>query len=139
MENKERPDLLTILCVLTFIGSGTSLLANGFLFLIFDQVRDFFRQQDGYMFLGSEIDLSFLADISSWFFMWMGLAQFLSFTGALQMFKLKKRGFHIYTVAQIILLIIPKVFIPSLPFPFPELMISAIFIFLYYKNLQFMS
>ncbi len=139
MENKERPELLTILCILTFIGSGISILVNGFLFLIYDQIRDVFEQQDSYLLFGSEIDLSFLANISSWFFLWMGLAQLISFSGALQMFQLKKRGFHLYAIAQITLLIIPKLFIPSLPFPFLEMMISAVFILLYYKNRQFMS
>ncbi len=139
MEHKERPELLTILCILTFIGSGTSMLVNGFLFLIFDQVREVFEQQGSYQFMGSEIDLSFLANISSWFFLWMGLAQFISLSGAFQMFQLKKRGFHLYAIAQIILLIIPKLFIPSLPFPFLEMMISAVFVLLYYKNRQFMS
>jgi hypothetical protein len=138
-ENKGRPELLTVLCILTFIGSGISMLANGILFLVFDQVREIFSQEEGYSFLGSEIDFSFLANISNWFFLSMGLAQALSFTGAYEMFKLKKRGFHLYAIAQITLLILPKLFIPSLPFPLFELMISAIFILLYYKNLQYMS
>lgn len=138
-ENKERPELLTVLCTLTFIGSGISMLANGILFLVFDQVREIFTGQDGYSFLGSEIDLSFLAGISNWFFFAMGITQMLSFAGAYEMFRLKKKGFHLYTMAQIMLLIIPKVFIPSLPFPFFEMMISAIFVLLYFKNLQFMS
>jgi hypothetical protein len=138
-ENKGRPELLTILCTLTFIGSGISMLANGILFLVFDQVREVFNQQESYSFLGSEIDFSFLAGISTWFFLAMGLTQALSFTGVYEMFKLRKRGFHLYAMAQIMLLIIPKLFIPSLPFPLFELMISTIFILLYYKNLHYMS
>jgi len=138
-ENKERPESLTVLCVLTFIGSGISALANGILFLVFDQFREIINQQEGYSLLGSEIDLSFLADISIWFFFAMGITQILSFTGAYEMFRLKKKGFHLYTIAQIFLLIIPKLFIPSLPFPFFEMMVSAIFVLLYYRNLQFMS
>ena len=130
-ENKGRPEILTILCTLTFIGSGISILANGILFLVFDQVRDIFTQQAGYSFLGSEIDLSFLASISTWFFFAMGATQLFSFIGAYKMFKLEKKGFHIYTIAQIMLLIIPKLFISSLPFPIFEMMISAIFVLLY--------
>ena len=115
------------------------MLANGILFLVFDQVREIFTQQAGYSFLGSEIDLSFLAAINTWFFFTMGITQMFSFIGAYKMFKLEKKGFHLYTIAQILLLIIPKLFIPSLPFPIFEMMISAIFVLLYYKNLQFMS
>lgn len=138
-ETPKRPELLTILCILTFIGSGASLIANGFLFLMFDQVKEIIGQQEVLSFLGSEIDLSFLLDIKPVFFLLQASLYFLSVVGAYQMFQLRKVGFHIYAVAQILLLIVPKVFIPALPFPFFELMISTVFVFLYYKNLSFMS
>lgn len=138
-ETPKRPELLTILCILTFIGSGSSLIANGFLFLMFDQVKEIIGQQEVLSFLGSEIDLSFLLDIKPVFFLLQASLYFLSVVGAYQMFQLRKVGFHIYAVAQILLLIVPKVFIPALPFPFFELMISTVFVFLYYKNLSFLS
>lgn len=138
-EAPKRPELLTILCILTFIGSGSSLIANGFLFLMFDQVKEIIGQQEVLSFLGSEIDLSFLLDIKPVFFLLQASLYFLSVVGAYQMFQLRKVGFHIYAVAQILLLIVPKVFIPALPFPFFELMISTVFVFLYYKNLSLLS
>jgi hypothetical protein len=138
-EAAKRPELLTILCILTFIGSGASLIANGFLYLTFDQVKEIIGQQEALNFLGSEIDLSFLLAIKPIFFLIQALLYVLSVFGAFQMFQLHKIGFHLYTVAQILLLIFPKIFIPMLPFPFFELMVSTVFIFLYYKNLQFMS
>ncbi|MEE4259372.1 MAG: hypothetical protein V2I62_06410 [Bacteroidales bacterium] len=138
-EAAKRPELLTILCILTFIGSGSSFIANGFLYLTFDQVKEIIGQQEALNFLGSEIDLSFLLAIKPIFFLIQALLYVLSVFGAFQMFQLHKIGFHLYTVAQILLLIFPKIFIPMLPFPFFELMVSTVFIFLYYKNLQFMS
>lgn len=138
-EAKNRPELLTIICILTFIGSGTSLIANGFLYLMFDQVREVIGQQEELSFLGSEINLTFLLEIKPVFFLIQASLYFLSVLGAYQMFQLRKVGFHLYAVSQILLLIIPKIFIPILPFPFFELMVSTVFIFLYYKNLQFMS
>jgi len=52
---------------------------------------------------------------------------------------LKKAGFHIYTIAQILLLIIPKLFIPNLPFPGMELLISFLFVFYYSRFLKIME
>lgn len=138
-EVKTRPELLKTLCILTFIGSGSSLIANGFLYLMFDKVKEVIEQQEAFIFMGSELDLSFLLDINSTFFLLQSSFYLLSLYGAIQMFNLRKIGFHLYAIAQIVLLIIPKVFIPVLPFPYFELMVSGVFIYLYYKNLQFMS
>lgn len=139
IEKTRRPDILTILCILTFVGSGSSLIANSFLYLMFDQVKEIVGQQEALSFLGSEINLSFLLEIKPVFFLIQAALYFLSVFGAYQMFQLRKIGFHLYTVSQILLLIMSKIFIPSLPFPIFELMVSTVFIFLYYKNLQFMS
>ncbi len=138
-ETKNRPELLTILCILTFIGSGTSLLANGVLYLMFDQLKELIEQQSVFSLMGSDVDLSFLLDIKSGFFLAQLLIYALSLYGAVQMFQLRKIGFHLYAIAQIALLIIPKIFVPNLPFPFFELMVSAVFVYLYYKNLHLMT
>ena len=135
----KRPELLTILCILTFIGSGSSFMANGLLYLMIDQVKEVIGQQETFNFMGSEVDLSFILQIKPIFFLIQALLYAISIYGALKMFQLQKHGFHIYAIAQILLLITPKIFIPVLPFPFFELMISTVFIFLYYKNLKFMS
>ena len=138
-ETKNRPELLTVLCILTFIGSGTSLLANGVLYLMFDQLKELIEQQSVFSLMGSDVDLSFLLDIKSGFFLSQLLIYALSLYGAVQMFQLRKIGFHLYAIAQIALLIIPKIFVPNLPFPFFELMVSAVFVYLYYKNLHLMT
>ena len=138
-ETTKRPELLTILCILTFIGSGTSFMANFLLFLMVDQVKDVIGQQEVFTFLGSEVDFSFILNIQPIFFLIQASMYAVSIYGAFLMFQLRKQGFHIYTVAQAILLIVPKIFIPVLPFPFFELMVSIVFIFLYYKSLEFMS
>lgn len=133
---KKRSDLLTVLCILTFIGSGTSMLANGFLFLTIEPVKQLLEQQSTYLFLGTEIDMGFLLEINPVFFLLQSLALLVSIIGATQMWQLKKIGFHLYTVSQIVLLILPKLFINGLPFPMLELMISGVFVYLYAKSLS---
>ncbi|MCF6169468.1 MAG: hypothetical protein L3J66_00635 [Bacteroidales bacterium] len=134
----ERPEQLTILCILTFVGSGMSLLANGFLFLTLDAVKQVLAQETTYSFLGTEIKLDFLLEISPLFFLIQSLLLAATLLGAVQMWNLKKAGFHLYTLAQILLLIVPKLFINNLPFPLLELLISAGFVYLYFKNLSYL-
>ena len=55
------------------------------------------------------------------------------------MWNLKKIGFHFYTIAQILLIIVSRVYMPQLPFPLFEIMISLVFITFYARNLKLMS
>jgi len=134
-ENK-RSDLLTVLCILTFIGSGMSMLANGFLFLTIEPIKQLLEKQSTYSFLGTEVDMDFLLEISPVFFLLQSLTLLVTIVGATQMWQQKKIGWHLYTVSQIILLMLPKLFISGLPFPMFELMISSIFVYLYAKSLS---
>ncbi len=63
----------------------------------------------------------------------------ISFAGALQMWKLRKIGFHLYTVAQIFILILPVVMIKSYQLPFLGILVSSVFVFGYYSNLKYMT
>lgn len=59
-----------------------------------------------------------------------------SFIGVMQMWRLKKRGFHIYTVAQILILIVSTIFIYNTlnGSPIADLIITAVFVILYFKH-----
>ncbi len=142
-ENNEntRPDFLKILCILSFIGSGLSLVSNLLMFMTIDIVREYY-QNGMFDFLEENMDLNVLdvlVSINSTYFILQALVFSLAIYGTYTMWNLKKLGFHIYVIAQIILLILPQVFLPGLPFPTFELIISTIFVLLYAKNLQFMS
>jgi len=143
IDNSEntRPELLKILCILTFIGSGLSLVSNLVMFMTIDIVREYF-EKGMFDFLEENMDLTaleILVSINSIYFLLQALLFGLAVYGAYYMWNLKKLGFHFYVIAQIILLILPQVFLPELPFPTFELIISAIFVTLYAKNLQYMS
>lgn len=64
------------------------------------------------------------------------LALFIaSLIGVIKMFKNDKRGFHIYSIAQLCMLIAHSVFVYPLQKPSPfvsDLLLTAIFILLYY-------
>ena len=136
-----RPELLKILCILTFIGSGLSLISNTIMFFSIDIIRSYY-ENGNFDFLAESMDLTaleLLINVNSSYFLFQALIFALSVYGAYLMWNLKKIGFHIYTIAQIVLIILTQVFITELPFPFFELMISLIFITFYAKNLQYLN
>jgi hypothetical protein len=138
--NNNRPRLLTVLCILTFIGSGVSFLANGFLWLTQDAWIEA-MEQGAFEVLKDTLEIEaieLLLHVNPTYFLMQTLLFALSITGAWLMWKLKKAGFHLYTVAQILLLIIGKIYIPALPFPIIPLLIVATFVTLYARNLRYM-
>jgi hypothetical protein len=142
-EEKEtqRPELLKILCILTFVGTGLSLFSDIIMFFTIDIIKEYFN--NGLLnFLSKDMDaevLEIIFSVNSSYFVFQGIIFTFTLYGTYLMWNLKKTGFHIYTIGQIVLLIIPQVFIPSLPFPTFNLLISLIFIFLYAKNLKYLT
>jgi hypothetical protein len=136
-ENKsQRPTLLTIICILTFIGSGMNLFSSfmiaGF-YDLFVQIAQEFAEK--FKLPGIEL----LTEATPMFFLISGLFYVGSLIGAVFMFLMKKIGFHIYTIAQILLVIAPMYFLHQ---PGPDVLVllfSGLFIFLYSMNLKFMS
>jgi len=75
----------------------------------------------------------------SLFFAFSALIYAASITGAVYMWKLKKIGFHVYTISQILLVIAPMYFF-KLPGPgLMDILLAGAFILLYSMNLKTMS
>ena len=132
-----RPNLLTILCILTFIGSGIYFFSSLMTFLLFDDVKAA-APEISKIWKQPGIAEMFV-NTSPFFFAWMAGISLLSIAGAVQMWRLRKHGFHIYTVAQILLIIVPMYFFR---FPYPDLfniMLSGVFILLYGSTLKKMK
>jgi hypothetical protein len=136
-ENKPvRPNLLNILCILTFIGSGMNLVSSFMIAVFYDQ----------FTILAESINKSFqlpgldmILEGKSMFFGISALIYAGCISGAILMWKLKKAGFHVYTIFQILLILAPMYFF-HLPSPsLLDLILSGTFIILYSSNLKHMS
>lgn len=115
----ERPVFLTVLCILTFIGSGLGLLF-GLIGLVAAGAIDSFAQ-----YLPVPVESGIFKSI----IVLVMLAA--SLYGAIQMWNLKKLGFYIYAGANVILLI--------MSFGIFGLIFTALFIVLYGLNLKHMA
>ncbi|MBN1181465.1 MAG: hypothetical protein JXB49_04200 [Bacteroidales bacterium] len=127
-EGQKRPGLLTVLCILTFIGSGLGILFGLLLIIGAGSVLSFLGRIPGFGGGGGMMSYSIVSLV---------LSVVLLF-GAIQMWKLKKLGFYLYTAAKIIGFILPIVWL-GMPFNIVGLIIMAAFIVLYGLNLKAMS
>ncbi len=128
-QEEGRPTFLTVLCILTFIGSGLT----AFFFLI---GLIFAGAASGV--LGSIPGMSDIVGFGSGYFVVVLVLALASLYGAIMMWKLKKMGFYLYSGANVIALFIPMI-MASGKFSIFGLVITALFITLYGLNLKYLK
>jgi hypothetical protein len=111
------------------------------MFALYDSFLQAYQEGSFEAFLMSEEQeevIGLLFAVSPTYYMWQGFAYGISLMGAILMWNLKKIGFHLYAIAQIIVLILQQIYLPSLPFPAMELLVTTLFIVLYARHLKLM-
>ena len=134
--NNKRPTLLTVLCILTFIGAGMNAFSNLMVFIFFDMSMKFATKfVETFKVEGMELFLN----AKPVYFAAAALISAMALAGAIQMWRLRKLGFHIYTVSQILAILSPMFFF-HLPGPdFFNILLSGSFVLLYSTKLKNMS
>lgn len=139
----KRPTGLTLICILTFIFSGLSFVSSLFYSIYYNYLpglinsSPFTKSIQGIE--GMTEALKTLTQANIWFFILNTLLYGISLGGAILMFRLKKIGFHLYTVAQILLLITPLIYLAGYKTDIANTFITGIFILIYATNLRIMK
>jgi hypothetical protein len=132
-----RSRLLTVLCILTFIWSGLICFSSLMAFLFFDMFRAA-APEAAKIWKQPELAQLFMNARPAYFASEAGISV-LAIAGAAMMWQLRKLGFHLYTIAQILLIIVPMYFF-RLPGPvIQDILVSGVFVLLYGSNLKTMS
>lgn len=138
----QRPQLLTILAILSFIGSGLALMSNLMSIFLYSTIVnvDITELTDVYAQIFDEAvlesTLAMFREAGRLFFALGALASAGSLYGVYKMWNLQKEGFHYYAISQITSLILPLVFVsPQLPV-FSSLLLTALFLLLYYRSFK---
>lgn len=114
-EKPVRPTFLTVLCILTFIGSGWSAIGNFISLLTFTPEQGVAQLQQITSMSSMEMDSSFFQNLmsssieviqttiahSTGIYSFLTLFSLISLAGAFMMFKLKRVGFFLYVFAQV--------------------------------------
>jgi hypothetical protein len=131
-----RPTFLGILCILTFLGSGMNFISSFIIAVFYDQFSIVAES------ISKSFDLPGLEMILEGKPIFFGISALIyagCIAGAVLMWRLKKAGFHVYTIFQILLVILPMYFF-HLPRPsLSDMILSGVFIILYSSNLKYMS
>ncbi len=163
MENpitsKERPGLLTVVGILSFIGIGYRILIGllnasmgtitsslvPFLNDTFENEADLSNVPDSLRGLIEGIFDSvtkFMENVTG-IYLSIVLLAIIALVGVILMWQLKKTGFYLYTVARICILLIPVIFlgynIISMIWLSSGVIFAAVFIILYSLNLKYMK
>lgn len=139
----QRPSFLSVLCVLTFIGSGCSLLSNFSIGLSVNMLRD--MVQNGafasYFDVMPDMQASMerLLDLPRYYYFLTGLFYAVSLTGAIMMWNLKRRGFHFYTIAQCMVILLEMLLVSGTGLPWAALVWTGLFVALYGIHLKYMQ
>lgn len=128
-----RTSLLTLLCILSFIGSGLMLFSFLMIGLFYGTFAEI-SQNKAMQLPGADIILG----TPPWAFLVTAFCYAMSLLGALYMWRLKKVGFHVYTLAQFFLLFLSSFVIYPASISFGDLLLSLMFVVLYATHLRLM-
>jgi len=137
-----RPSGLTLICILTFVGSGLMTFTNLTMFTFYDSFANIY-QEGGFEPFSLSTEqmevISLMFTVSPAYYLFQALAYGGSLMGAVFMWSMRKPGFHLYAIAQILVMILQQIYLPSLPFPVAELLVTIMFIVLYARHLPEMK
>ena len=117
----QRPTGLTVWCVLSFINAGWQILANIVTFLMYNLMKEI-GQSEEYLemmekFAPNVDDIESAMQVqfavSRMSYLVQALLYVGSFIGVLYMWRLQKKGFHIYAISQILILIATALLVTS--------------------------
>ena len=135
-----RPPLLKILCILTFIGSGLQLVSNLNCALFYEETVQGVKDNKLPAFLlPLKPDILHLLSAGRVFFAINFILYTASVIGAYYMWKLIKKGFHVYTISQIVIILITIYYFKELGIPYEAILFSGMYVAFYSMNLKAME
>jgi len=129
-QKKYRPQLLSALCILTFIGSTIGFIGYFLASLFFEQAGELIVKYSSWHSVEA---------ISPVYFTLLMALFALSLTGAIRMWKLHRDGFFLYIFAQLLILFLPVLWINPQAFSETNAIFTTIFIVGYSINLKYLK
>ncbi|MBL0329744.1 MAG: hypothetical protein IPP64_10085 [Bacteroidetes bacterium] len=136
-EEIKRPRSLTILCILTFIFTGLGILSSIITPLTAETMKEFMLSSPGYDEEAMRESLRVIE--AGWgYYLTTLFFTFVSLTGAILMWNLKKLGFHFYAFSNLMIMFVPKLFL-DITISWYAIFFSLAFISFYAFYLKFMK
>ena len=145
----ERPFGLSFICVLSFINAVWQFIVNFLSFSVFNTMKTVTSDEkftDLYENMGVDEDqletaLAAFFVPGKFYYLFTALLYIGSFFGVLYMWRMQKKGFHYYAIAQILILIVAALMFFGVTgtSPWSSIIFTAVFIglyFIYYKKVM---
>lgn len=147
---EKRPEMLTVLCILSFINAVYNGIVNLISFAFYDTFQSIFSQMkngegvfaemseqlgDSWETMAEASELAFSVGRGYYF---IEMILFIaSFIGVFMMWRMQKKGFHVYAISQILMLITTSIFVISKVgggFPLGSVLMTLLFILMYLSH-----
>ena len=149
----KKPFWLIFLCIFSFVYLGDEFLTNFLGFLFHGVLKDFLESgmledmMEQYSFYGDEVTTAFedliiqIVSIDRISYLLESIFCVGAFIGALNMLKLRKNGFHLYAISQILILTVEVLYVTKVTsvIPWFDIILTAAFIgifFMYYRKIM---
>ena len=154
IEQKKRPTGMTILLVLSFINACWNILRSIILYFTTPRMTEMYdngefeEMMQPFSAMGEDFvkamneTMHVFTQINPNYYLILLVLFIASLVGVIKMFRDDKRGFHIYSIAQICMLINHSVFVYPLQKPSPfmsDLLLTVLFIMMYYLYFKRMN
>ena len=130
---------LRIVLVLSIIGSGISFLSYSVVGLFYNQYQALFASMPEGLPEEMAVALEMLVERPRALFLLLGIFSGLSLLGVILMWNIRRSGFHCYTLAQLILLTLPVIFLGKSSFAIGDAMLTLLFVVYYYTSLRMLG
>lgn len=136
-EKPKRTTLLSVLCILSLIGGALSAISYFFVVTAWDQIPEImasnpFADQFGFNTLME----NYFSPEKKPLYISILVLNCFSIIGVSLIWNLREVGLHFYLAAQIFMLIAPMIWIKPFSFPFFDVLITAVFIYLYFNEMK---
>ena len=126
----KRPDFLSALCLLTFFGSTITFIGYFLAAIFFGKVSELIIKYSAW---------HTVEQISPVYFTTLMTLSAMSLAGAIRMWKLHRDGFYLYLFAQLLILLLPVLWIDKTAFSISNTIFTAVFITGYSLNFRYLK
>ena len=136
MNKRAHLTTLHFLLVLTFITAGLNLLTYGMTCLVLPQMQQLYADNPNLVPEPMQTYMDMFLAMPRLFFAAEALLFALELAGGILMWRLRASGFHAYTIARLLLLLVPVLFLGKGFLQLGDVMFAALFIIAYWLLLK---
>ena len=128
--------LLHILLVITFLSAGLSALVYILMGAMLPMVRDYYAANPDILPEQFSIFMERMMEVPQTYYVGCGILYAVEVLGGALMWTLRSTGFHCYTLARLLLLVMPMLFLGRGFVGIGDIMFAVLFIFIYWSLMR---